>query len=603
MFENVEIRELLLSVKMIRKKVERFLQENGLALDEMDYYAGIFSENEMLAGGGFYGNVMKCIAVASAARESNLTNKLVSHLRSIGQKRGFKNIFVFTKPENESIFKSLAFNIVGRAAKAIILESNPYGISDYCNTLSQSRRKGVNGCIVMNCNPMTLGHRYLVEEAVKMVDTLHIILVEEDRSEFSYCDRLQMVKAGVADLKNVMVHEGGKYVISSATFPNYFIKEVSDISQTQMELDLDIFTSCIAPALGVSIRFAGTEKNDKLTGRYNEMMKSILPAKEIEFREIKRLQHDGKDISATSIRAYIKTFQLQKALALAPQTTQPFIVAQCAKALSATAANALYEELKTTPKPGLVDLDDNGAHGDMTYDLMRTSIGAISPYFEQLAKTGMEYAGKPVEDVFLKIREIGINAEKAMLAATGGVNTHRGTIFAMGLCVVAVALLLASGEALTLEKISEMISTIAVHFERQTDSNGGKAYQKYNIKGALDNARDGYNLLTTVLPSYMEILKNGEDRNNANLRILLLIISLLDDSNVYHRKGAEIATEVKTSAFELYRNYNIEKVRDLNMYFIQNNISPGGSADMLSVIIFLENILNNKTLHKIKNND
>jgi [citrate (pro-3S)-lyase] ligase len=596
MFENVEIRQLPLSNKIIRQTVERFLQENGLTLDEMDYYAALFGGDEMLAGGGLFGNVMKCIAVAPAARTSNLVNKLVSHLRSIGQKRGYDNIFVFTKPENELIFKSLAFNVVGRAPKAILLESNPYGISDYCNALSPSRQAGVNGCIVMNCNPMTSGHRYLVEEAAKSVDALHIFVVEEDRSEFAYRDRLQMVRGGVADLTNVTVHEGGKYVISSATFPAYFIKEAGDAAQTQIELDLDIFSSHIAPALGINIRFAGTEKNDKLTGGYNEMMKSILPAKGIKFREIKRLQREEQDISATSVRAFINAFQLQQAMALAPRTTKPFIISKCAGKLARAVAGALREELDTTPKPGLVDLNDNGAHKDMTYALMRASIDTLSPYFELLAKMGMEYADRSIKDVFLKTREIGIDAEKAMLAVTGGVNTHRGTIFALGLCVVAVALLLARGEALAPEKISETISAIAIRFERQTGSNGGKVHRRYNIKGALDNARDGYrDLFTTVLPAYEKMLKSGEDRNSVNLRALLLILSILDDSNIYHRKGAEAAEKIRTLASELYKNYSIDKLYELKVYCVNNNISPGGSADMLSLIIFLNNILNNHT--------
>ncbi|MDR0763849.1 MAG: [citrate (pro-3S)-lyase] ligase, partial [Bacteroidales bacterium] len=271
---DFEIKELPLSSRIIRGKVEQFLCENGLALEDLDYCAGVFCGDEMLATGGFSENIMKCVAVAASAREYNLANRLVSHLRSVGQERGYDNIFVFTKPENENIFKSLAFNLVGKSTKAILMESNPYGISDYCQTLSKSRRKGTNGCIVMNCNPMTLGHRYLVEKAAKSVDALHIIPVQEDRSEFSYGDRLQMVKDGVADLKNVIVHQGGKYVISSATFPNYFIKEANEISNAQIELDLNIFTSYIAPALGISVRFAGTERSDKLTCRYNEVMKS-----------------------------------------------------------------------------------------------------------------------------------------------------------------------------------------------------------------------------------------------------------------------------------------------------------------------------------------
>jgi triphosphoribosyl-dephospho-CoA synthetase len=284
-------------------------------------------------------------------------------------------------------------------------------------------------------------------------------------------------------------------------------------------------------------------------------------------------------------------------LALVPQAAKSFIISKCAEKLARVATGALREELDTTPKPGLVDKDDHGAHDDMTYDLMRSSINAIHPYFEQLAGLGMEQADMPIETIFREARRIGMDAEQAMLAATGGVNTHRGAIFSLGLCVVSSALLAARGRALTAGEISKTVSSIAVHFERQAGSNGGKVHRKYNTKGALDGARDGYReLFMTVLPAYMEMIAGGEDRNTANIRALLLIMSMLDDSNVYHRKGAEVASMVKARASELYGNYSIGKLGELNTYFIQNNISPGGSADMLALIIFLERISNQITI-------
>jgi triphosphoribosyl-dephospho-CoA synthetase len=288
-------------------------------------------------------------------------------------------------------------------------------------------------------------------------------------------------------------------------------------------------------------------------------------------------------------------------LALVPQAAKSFIISKCAEKLARVATGALREELDTTPKPGLVDKEDHGAHDDMTYDLMRGSIDAIHPYFEQLAGLGMAHADASIETIFHEARRIGIDAEQAMLAATEGINTHRGAIFSLGLCIVSSALLVARGRALTSEEISKTVSSIAVHFERQADSNGGKVHQKYNTKGALDNARDGYrDLFTTVLPAYMEMVANEVDRNTANIRCLLLIMSVLDDSNVYHRKGAEVASIIKARASELYENYSMGKLGELNTCFIQNNISPGGSADMLALIIFLERILNQITINKLR---
>ena len=134
-----------------------------------------------------------------------------------------------------------------------------------------------SGIIIMNCNPFTLGHRYLIEQAAQQVDTLYILVVREDCSMFGYDERKAMIVRGVAHINNVVVCDGSEYSISATTFPTYFLKSLSDASDTQMTLDIDLYRRHIAPALGATVRFVGTEPDDPLTRRYNELMKSMLP--------------------------------------------------------------------------------------------------------------------------------------------------------------------------------------------------------------------------------------------------------------------------------------------------------------------------------------
>ncbi|MDO4191499.1 MAG: adenylyltransferase/cytidyltransferase family protein, partial [Bacteroidales bacterium] len=186
MIEGVELKELPLSLKSIRRQVETFLLQNDLLLDgDLDYYVGLFRDDEMLAGGGLAGDVIKCVAVSSSARSMNLSNTLVSHLRSVGNNKGYTNLYVFTKPNNRELFENLSFNIIAEAPKAILGESSfGNGIQQYCKQLQSMVGNGVQGCIVMNCNPVTKGHVYLIETAAKQVDTLHVFCVKEDASVF-----------------------------------------------------------------------------------------------------------------------------------------------------------------------------------------------------------------------------------------------------------------------------------------------------------------------------------------------------------------------------------------------------------------------------------
>jgi len=581
MFNNYDIVEMPLSLKRNRTLVEDFLAKSDLRLDDMDYYAAVVDREsyKILAGGGFKDDIIKCIAVDDSLRGTGMSQQLISHLMSQMSTLGHNNIKVFTKPGNADIFESLGFKTLGESSKALLLENGLTGLSTYVNYLKSLKRDGKNGMIVMNANPFTLGHQYLVEQAARQVDNLYVIVVGEDRSQFTSDERLLMVQSGCSRFDNVIVCRGSSYIISSATFPSYFIKQASDAANAQIELDLDITARHIAPAIGATVRFVGSEPSDELTHNYNEAMKAILPQRGIDVVELPRLEQGGMPVSASVVRGLLDRNDLWAAKRLVPETTLPCLVAWLA-------VNALRQELELSPKPGLVDTIDNGAHSDMDYGTMLKSINALRPFFVQLAVMGYSTTLPQVP----VLKQLGIDAEKKMLEATGGVNTHRGALFSMGLAVVAASHALALGnEDKFVRTWAQTVATIASEMPGGSDTHGACIKQEHKVAGALELAQDGYKELTSLwLPFFID---NKSDENVKH-KTLLLIMSELDDTNVIHRAGYDKAQQVKRDAAHLLENFSIEGLEQMNKRFIDANISPGGAADMLSLTMFLFPLLN-----------
>lgn len=600
------ISEAPLSLNSVRRRVEAFLAANGLRLAPLDRYVVVTRDedgNEILAGGGLDGNVIKCVAVSESARSEGLMNILVSRLIVIAREEGRDSVKAFTKPENEGIFKSLGFGLLASAPKAILMENGRGGLPEYKKYLASLARPGRNGAIVMNANPFTKGHRYLVEQAASLVDNLYVIVVKEDRSRFPYIERKAMIEAGCAGLDNVVVCGGSDYAISAATFPTYFLKKLDDATDTQIALDLDLFVNHIAQPLGVTVRFAGSEPEDALTRRYNELMAEILPGtsvavvrqdhqpdselvegsavrqarRPIDFVEIPRLEQNGNPISATSLRRALDKGNLKEAMEYIPKSTVPYLVADLAE-------RALRLELDTTPKPGLVDRRDNGAHKDMDYALMSKSISALRPYLTRLAVE----SAKDIDPA--KIKEIGIEAEKAMLNATGGVNTHKGALFCIGLSVAAASCLACSTGAVEAYSFKELVSRAASEIPSARGTHGAEAKRSFKAVGALENARAAYPELFTDWLPYYRSLEGDPFRCH---KTLLHIMTTLDDTNILHRRGAEGLAHAEAEAARLLEDFSESGLSSLNKDFIRENISPGGSADMLSLTIFIESIINN----------
>lgn len=360
--------------------MEELLAATGLNADELpsEYYGAYDSDDRLLGGAGLDGNIIKCIAVLPGFRDKGITNGLVKHLLATAKSEGKNNLMIYTKPKYRNVFRFMSFNPIGESDYAVLLESDKHGIDNYCEYLMRQRRGGRTAVCVMNCNPMTLGHRYLIETAARLYDFLYIIPVKEDKSEYTYQERRQIMIEGVKDLHNVAVLEGSDYVISSATFPTYFIKEASEAAKAQIQLDCDIFAHHIIPALGVSARVVGTEPTDPLTCAYNEEMHRSLP---VEVLEIPRMEINGLPVSASRVRKYVKAGRLDLALDLAHPAAHPYILAHAA-------AQELNRELDETSAQETTD-ENSFSHwwGGIAPAGWRHGLEALCPYLSKMATT------------------------------------------------------------------------------------------------------------------------------------------------------------------------------------------------------------------------
>lgn len=183
------------------------------------------------------------------------------------------------------------------------------------------------GCIVMNCNPFTKGHQYLIEYAAACVDLLYIFVVQEDRSNFAFEDRLKLVKLGTAHIPNVVVEKSGEFIISSLTFPGYFTKDKEEKVKVDVSKDLAVFTDYIAPALHIKKRFVGEEPFDIVTKHYNEEMKKYLPLYGVELIEIPRKTFMEKPISASLVRKLLEEKDFAQIEELVPSSTYAYLKA------------------------------------------------------------------------------------------------------------------------------------------------------------------------------------------------------------------------------------------------------------------------------------
>jgi len=302
----MEIRQNTLLRYGTRAQWKALLAKAGLTPDpDAEQIVTVWEEEELIATGSRKGNLLKCIAVDPEHRGEDLTAAVLSQLRAGAFGDGQKHLFLYTKPENRRMFENLFFYPVAQTDTVLLMEDKRNGIRSFLDALPAAIPGEKIGAAVMNCNPFTLGHRYLIETAAGECDHVYIFVLSEDQSRFSAQDRMEMVRLGTADLANVTVLPTGPYLISSATFPTYFLKDREAATQVHCRLDIEIFENWFVPRFGITHRYVGTEPLSPMTAQYNAALKENL--QKTVLVELPRLKTGSTPVSASAVRKALDT--------------------------------------------------------------------------------------------------------------------------------------------------------------------------------------------------------------------------------------------------------------------------------------------------------
>jgi triphosphoribosyl-dephospho-CoA synthase len=260
------------------------------------------------------------------------------------------------------------------------------------------------------------------------------------------------------------------------------------------------------------------------------------------------------------------------------------------------ALEALHEELVTHPKPGLVGPRDSGAHSDMNADTFLRSLLALRGFFRDVARAGEDGAS------FEQLRALGVAAEARMLRATGGINTHRGALFALGLLAAAGGRLRSEGAPLAGDALGCAVRDLHGRAIREElcpapASHGARVARLHGAGGAREEAAAGFpHVFRVALPALAHARRRGADRRAAAVQGLLALVAVVVDTNVLHRGGpaglslARSAAEDFLSSGGVFRPGWEEHAQEIHRAFVARNLSPGGSADLLAAALFVERL-------------
>jgi [citrate (pro-3S)-lyase] ligase len=308
-----------------------------------DDLVGVFEDGRLIAAAGRAGFVLKMIAILPAHQGGEVLGALLTGLFHLGRAAGHEVFWIFTRPESVTSFLPFHFRLLVTSGRAALLESGG-GFERWVAGHASLVRPGRNGGCVVNGNPFTLGHLFLVEQACRRVETLYLFLVREDRSVFPYAARRRLAERAVAHLPNVAVLDTSRYAVSAGTFPSYFLKRLDAVAREQMRLDAGLFGQRIAPAFHVRTRFVGSEPADPVTGAYNEALREVLPSHGVELVELPRTSGDGAGdggpISASRVRAALARGDFESARRWVPDSTMEYLRSAEGAAVAAKLAAA-----------------------------------------------------------------------------------------------------------------------------------------------------------------------------------------------------------------------------------------------------------------------
>lgn len=316
-----------------QKMAHHLLFSRGLMIDQhVTETINLYDDYELIGTISYDENVIKMIAVSEAHEKENLTGILLHYVMRLFETKGIVKYFLYTPVANEVIFNNLNLSLVSKTKDIALFENAFHPIDQTLKHIASSltfhgkRRAG----IVMNCNPITKGHLYLIETCAKENDDVIIFLVETNRSVFSFDVRFHLVKEATKHLSNVHVIPSTPYIISPATFPTYFLKEISEASNLFIHLDLTIFKEHFFPAFSLTFRYVGTEPLDLATSNYNEVMKTIFGSQLVI---IDRLAFGEQVISASKVRAIMKEKNYDEIKKWVPDVTYQYLMSNEGKAL------------------------------------------------------------------------------------------------------------------------------------------------------------------------------------------------------------------------------------------------------------------------------
>lgn len=321
----------------IGKKLEElklFLSTQNLKYDDkIQYTCNLIDENYSIIGtGSLDHNVIKCIAIAEKYQGLGLLARIMTNLTVKAYQQDNKHLFLYTKPDNTKMFSDFGFYEIAKTEDVLLMENYKNGIADYVKEVREQTvnkfgmdNQQMHGAIIMNCNPFTLGHRYLIENSTRMCDILHIFVVSNDVSMFSTKARFKLVYEGTKDLDNVILHETKDYLISPATFPTYFIKDKAREEEINCRLDIEVFKRYIIDTLDIKMRFVGTEPNCRITAFYNQQLKKYMNQYGVTLVEIERKKMNDTAISASLVRRLMEEKKFELIKDLVPPSTFEYI--------------------------------------------------------------------------------------------------------------------------------------------------------------------------------------------------------------------------------------------------------------------------------------
>lgn len=323
------------SNKRAMAQMDALLAREGIERDRnLTYSAAIYDDDgQMIATGSLFENTLRCLAVDGAHRGEGLMAVIVAHLVQAQIERGHMHLFLYTKVDSAKFFEPLGFTEIARVdGRLVFMENRRDGFSRYLKGLAPYANERPGAALVMNANPFTLGHETLVARAAKENERVVLFVLSEDRSLVPYSDRMAMVKAACVKYGNVSVVSSGSYMISSATFPSYFLKDADVVTRTHAELDATLFTR-IAAALNLTRRYVGEEPFSHTTSLYNEALAAVLPKAGVELVVIPRAQAQGEAISASHVRQLIHDGHIEAIRPFVPETTYAYLTGDAGQAV------------------------------------------------------------------------------------------------------------------------------------------------------------------------------------------------------------------------------------------------------------------------------